>query len=180
MQMGIAHQEGCSQEDQVLQGPTNCKRIYGVNYYETFTPVTKLASICTILTITACNNWPIGMFDFHSAFLNRQLDEDEEIFMEQPSDYEESNPQKYCVKFYKSIYGLKQARHKWYEIACHMLADLGFKKCEANPAIFYIHAGEDILIFAIHVDMTLVFNHINCLSYILYYYINKRISSCYD
>ena len=45
-------------------------QVYGVGYYKTFAPVTKLTSIYTILTITACNNWPIDMFDFHSAFLN--------------------------------------------------------------------------------------------------------------
>ena len=35
---------------------------------------------------------------------------------------------------------------------CHMLAELGFKKCEADQAVFYIHAGKDILILAIHND----------------------------
>ena len=114
--------------------------------------VTKLASICTILTITAHNNWPIDMFNFHSAFLNGQLNDDGEVFMEQPPGYKEYDPQKYCIKLYKSIYGLKQARRKWYEIICHMLADLGFKKWEADPVVFFIHAGKDILILAIHVD----------------------------
>ena len=33
-----------------------------------------------------------------------------------------------------------------------MLADLGFKKCEADPAIFNIHNGKDILILATHID----------------------------
>ena len=45
-------------------------------------PVAKFASICLLLTITAQNGWPINMFDFHSAFLNRPLGLDEEIFME--------------------------------------------------------------------------------------------------
>ena len=123
-----------------------------MDYYEMFAPVAKLTSIRTILAIAACNNWPIDMFDFHSAFLNGQLDEDEEVFMEQLPGYEESDPQKYCVKLYKSFYGLKQAGQKWYEIVCRTLAELGFKMCEADQAVFYIHAGKDILILAIHVD----------------------------
>jgi Reverse transcriptase (RNA-dependent DNA polymerase) len=32
------------------------------------------------------------------------------------------------------------------------LAELGFKKCEVDHAVFYIHAGKDILILAIHVN----------------------------
>ena len=38
-------------------------QVYGVDYYETFTPVAKLASIQTILAIAARNNWPIDMTD---------------------------------------------------------------------------------------------------------------------
>ena len=82
-------------------------QVYEVDYYETFTPVAKLASIRTILTITACNNWPINIFNFHSACLNGQLDEDKEVFIEQLSGYEESDPQKCCVRLYTSLYGLK-------------------------------------------------------------------------
>ena len=123
-----------------------------MNYYETFTPVAKLVSIHMILAITARNNWPIDMFDFHSAFLNGQLNDDDEVFMEQLPGYEEYDPQKYCIKLYKSIHGLKQAGCKWYKIVCCTLTDLRFKKCEANPAIFYIHANKVILILAIHID----------------------------
>ena len=64
----------------------------------------------------------------------------------------ESDLQKYCIKLYKSFYGLKQAGRKWYEIVCCTLAELGFKKCEADQAVIYIHAGKDTLILAIHVD----------------------------
>ena len=72
--------------------------------------------------------------------------------MEQLPGYEESDLQKYCVKLYKSLYGLKQAGRKWYEIMCPMLTEMGFKKCEADQAVFYIHTGKDILILAIHVN----------------------------
>ena len=65
---------------------------------------------------------------------------------------EESDQQKYCLKLYKSIYGLKQARCKWYKIVCCTLADLGFKKCEADPVVLYIDSGKQILILTIHVD----------------------------
>ena len=38
-------------------------QVYGVDYFETFTPVARLASICLILAIAAWNNWDISMFD---------------------------------------------------------------------------------------------------------------------
>jgi Reverse transcriptase (RNA-dependent DNA polymerase) len=64
-------------------------QVHGVDYHDTWAPVAKLASICLILTIAAHNNWSIDMFDFHSAFLNGELDSDEEVFMEQPQGYKQ-------------------------------------------------------------------------------------------
>ena len=90
------------------------------------------------------------MFDFHGAYLNGELDED--IFMEQPPDYETADRERYVVKLHKTLYGLKQAGKKWYDLLCHPLANIGFKKTEGNPAAFYVHMGNDIIILAIHVD----------------------------
>ena len=72
------------------------------------------------------------MFNVHNAFLNGKLDGDKGVFIEQPPGYEESDLKKYCITLYESIYELKQARDKWYEIVCQMLVDLGFEKCKAN------------------------------------------------
>jgi hypothetical protein len=90
------------------------------------------------------------MFDFHGAYLNGQLDED--IFMEQPPDYETADHECYVVKLHKTLYGLKQAGKKWYDLLCCLLANIGFKKMEADPAVFYVHTGNNIIILAIHVD----------------------------
>jgi hypothetical protein len=87
-----------------------------------------------------------------TVFLNGKLDGDEEVFMEQPPGYEDSNRIKYCLKLCKSIYGLKQAGRKWYEIVCRTLANLGLKRSEADQAVFYAHIGKEIIILAIHVD----------------------------
>src|SRR6202795_4458252 len=54
-------------------------QIHGVDYYETFAPVAKLASVRTILAIAARNNWEIDVFDFHGAYLNGELNEGEDI-----------------------------------------------------------------------------------------------------
>jgi hypothetical protein len=127
-------------------------QVYGVYYYETFAPVPKLASIRSILAIAACNDWPIDMFDFHSEFLNGELDADEDIYMEQPPHHAIANPTQYIVKLHKTIYSLKQARKKWYDLLSRSLADIGFRKSEADPAVFHAHVGNNIIILAIHVD----------------------------
>lgn len=127
-------------------------QVQDVDYYETWAPVAKLSSIRTVLAIAARNGWPIDMFDFHSAFLNGELDANEEVYMEQPPDHEESNPREFCLRLNKSIYGLKQAGRKWYDVICQTFANLGFKRSEYDPAVFYIHSDGNIIIMAIHVD----------------------------
>ena len=110
-------------------------QVHGIDYYDTWAPVAKLGSIQFLLAITMQHGWPINMFDFHSTFLNGELDSDEEVFMEQPQGYEESDKKRYVCKF-KSLYGLKQAGRKWYNALCRALAKIGFKRSEANPAVF--------------------------------------------
>ena len=124
----------------------------GVDYFETFAPVARLASIRTVLAIAARNGWRIDTFDFHSAFLNGTFDKDEEIFMEQPPEYEEKDRRLYVLRLLKTIYGLKQSSRKWYEIICRLMAELGFTRSEYDPAVFYWREGNDIMIIVIHVD----------------------------
>jgi len=131
-------------------------QVYGVDYFETFAPVARLASIRTILAIAARNNWEIEMFDFHSAYLNGVLDDNEDIYMEQPPYHEVKNCSQYVVKLKKSLYGLKQAGRKWYDSLCRSLAEIGFTRSMADPAVFYIRVGADVVVLAIHVDDTTI------------------------
>jgi hypothetical protein len=92
------------------------------------------------------------MFDFHSMFLNGKLNSDEEVYMEQPMGYEQLDRKQYVCKLLKSLYGLKQAGHKWYDALCKALAKIGFKQSNNNLAIFYIHQGSNIIVLTCHVD----------------------------
>jgi transposase InsO family protein len=127
-------------------------QVYGEDYFETFAPVARLASIRTILAIAAQNDWEIDTFDFHSAYLNGQLDDDEEVFMEQPPGFETEDRSQYVLKLGKAIYGLKQSGRKWYEALRGKLSAQGFRRCEADHAVFYRHRKSSSIAMAIHVD----------------------------
>ena len=62
-------------------------QIFRQDYYDTFLPVARLASFRAILTLAACHDWKIDIFDFIGAYLNGKLDEDEEIYMQPPPGY---------------------------------------------------------------------------------------------
>jgi len=65
-------------------------QIYGVDYYNTYSPVAQLTSFHFILTIAARNDWEVEAFDFNSAYLNGELDADEEIYMQELPGYKTS------------------------------------------------------------------------------------------
>jgi hypothetical protein len=41
----------------------------GVDFDETFSPVVKTATVCTVLTIAANKDWPVHQLDVKNAFL---------------------------------------------------------------------------------------------------------------
>jgi hypothetical protein len=70
--------------------------------------VAKLSSFHTILTLAACYDWKIELFNFNSAYLNGKLGEDEKIYMQGPPGHE-GQDQDMVKRLWKSLYGLKQA-----------------------------------------------------------------------
>ena len=63
-------------------------QIYGIDYYETYLLVARLASFRLLMAIAVCNGWALDNFDFNQAFLNSKLGDNEVIYMEQPPGYE--------------------------------------------------------------------------------------------
>ena len=128
---------------------------YGVDYDETYAPIAHLASLCLIMAIAAHQDWDIDIFDFHSAFLNGKLDEDEVIFMKLPPGFNNKGHDlvaRLCI----AIYGSKQGALKWYHQLCSTLHDLGFKQIEANWGVFIAMIAHHILILASHIDNCMV------------------------
>ena len=93
--------------------------------------------------------WPgkQSVSDFHPAFLNGELNVDEDIYME-PPHHTVKNPNIFVIKLHKLLYGRKQAGKKWYNSLSHSLTDIRFQKSEVDPAVFYAHINNDIIILA--------------------------------
>jgi hypothetical protein len=125
-------------------------QIYGVDHFSTYSPVAKLTSFRTILAIAARHDWEIKSFDFNGAYLNGELDANEQIFMQAPPGYESDL---HIVKrLLKSLYGLKQAGRLWYDTLTRALKSLGFRASMANPGVFIARVNGHFLILAVHVD----------------------------
>ena len=62
-------------------------QVPGVDYFDTFAPVARLASIRTVLAIAAAENLEIHQIDIKGAYLNGELTDDEIVYMKQPPGY---------------------------------------------------------------------------------------------
>jgi hypothetical protein len=82
-------------------------QIEGVDYDETFAPVTRYTSIRGIIAIAAKMGWSIHQMDVKTAFLNGFIDE--EVYIEQPQQFEVSERETHVCLLRKALYGLKQA-----------------------------------------------------------------------
>jgi hypothetical protein len=131
-------------------------QIYGIDYYETYAPVARLASFRLLLATAARNSWPIDTFDFDSAYLNCVLSEDEVIYLEQPIGHETEDRRKWVWKLKKSLYGLKQGAKNWYDALHTALGKLGFERTEADHGVFLKKFLKDLIILAVHVDDCMV------------------------
>lgn len=55
---------------------------YGLDDFETFSPVSKVTSVRLLISLAANYSWPLYQLDIKNAFLHGDLGE--EVFMEQP------------------------------------------------------------------------------------------------
>jgi hypothetical protein len=127
-------------------------QVPGVDYFDTFAPVARLASIRAVLAIAAVKDLEIHQIDIKGAFLNGILTSEETIYMRQPPGYADpENPNKIC-QLKKTLYGLKQSGRRWYQRLVEIMTALGFLRCEVDQAVFYRKGRGQLIIVLVHVD----------------------------
>ena len=115
------------------------RQIYGVDYFDTYSPTLHMDSLRILLAVATFNDWEIHQIDIKTAYLEGDLSET--IYMRTP---EGINHSKY-VKVNKALYGLKQSGKVWNEKLDNRLVRLDFQKSESDSCI-YIHNDREIFI----------------------------------
>ena len=82
------------------------KQKTNLDFFDTFSPVTRITSIKLLIAIAAIFYLKIHQMDVKTAFLNGDLEE--EIYMDQLKGFVEPGQENKVCKLTKSLYGLKQ------------------------------------------------------------------------
>ena len=78
----------------------------GIDYKETFSPVSRKDSLRTIMTLVTHYDLELHQMDAKTTFLNGNLKE--EVYMNQPEGFSGKGKEHMLYKLKKSLYGLKQ------------------------------------------------------------------------
>jgi hypothetical protein len=114
-----------------------------LDFGETYAPVARLELIRILLAYATYHGFKLYQMDVKSAFLNGPIKE--EVYVEQPPSFEDSEYPNHVYKLSNALYRLKQAPRAWYECLRDFLIANGFKVEKADPTLFTKTIENDFL-----------------------------------
>ncbi|GJT01251.1 putative ribonuclease H-like domain-containing protein [Tanacetum coccineum] len=115
----------------VAQGYTQEK---GIGYDEVFAHVARTEAIRLFLAYASFKNFVVYQMDVKSDFLYGKIKE--EVYVCQPSGFEDPDFPDRVYKVEKELYGLHQAPRAWYETLLTYLLDNGFQTGKIDKTLF--------------------------------------------
>ena len=132
------------------------KQEYGVNYWETYSPVVNWSSIHLFLILAIINKWATRQIDFVQAFPQAPIQCD--MYMEIPMGFEVDGDRKqHVLRLKQNLYGQKQAGQVWNEYLKEGLQCIGFTPSKVDECIFY----KGTTIFLVYVDDCIIIDPIS-------------------
>ena len=126
-------------------------QIHGVDYEETFAPVSKMTTVRTVVALTATKGWHLHQMDIKNIFLQGKLEEN--VYMVQPLGFDSNNHSKAICQLKKPLYGLKQAPCTWHSKITQYLHRIGLTMSKSDYNSLYVknYSGSPIVII-LYVD----------------------------
>jgi isopentenyldiphosphate isomerase len=124
--------------------------VEGLDFGETFAPVAHLEAIRILLAFTASKRLKLYQLDMKNAFLNGVIGE--EVYVRQPSGFENPKYPDRVYKLSKALYGPKQALRAWYARLKIFLLEHGYVMKSVDMTLFTLNQDTDFLLVQIYVD----------------------------
>jgi hypothetical protein len=101
--------------------------------------------------------------DVKTTFLNNVIEE--EVYIEQPLDFEVQDRKTHVCKLKNALYGLKQAPRAWYGRIDSFLMILGFTKSKSDPNLYLKIVDDGPVILLLYVDNIFLIGEENFITY---------------
>jgi hypothetical protein len=122
----------------------------GIDYEETFSPISRYTSIRTIIALVANMKWKLHQMDVKTTFLNGVIEE--EMYIEQPQGFEVEDMKSHVYRLKKALHGLKQAPRSWYGRIDIFLMSLVFIKSKEDSNLYFKVMNDEPVIVLLYVD----------------------------
>nr|GEW80053.1 hypothetical protein [Tanacetum cinerariifolium] len=116
----------------------------GIDYEEVFAPVARIEAIQIFLAYASFIGFMVYQMDVKSTFLYGTIEE--EVYVYQPSGFEDPDYPDKVYKVVKALYGLYQAPRAWYETLATYLLENGFQRGTIDQTLFIKKPKGDILL----------------------------------
>jgi hypothetical protein len=123
------------------------------DYREIWAPVSQHKTLRTLLAVVATEDLHLHQLDIKTAFSNGVVEE--ELYMQQPPGYAGQGDERVC-RLRRTLYGLKQASRTWHLELRDFLCSLGFESSDADPCLFVLRSGSDIVFIFVYLDDMLI------------------------
>jgi len=125
---------------------------YGIDYFETFSPVAWMNSIRILFSIAVNLSWPLFQLDVKNVFF---------IWRSSGESLYGATLRLYCsgetkvCRHKKAIYGLKQSPRAWFEKFSLTISVIGFHQCHSDHSVFVQRIKSGIVVLNVYVDILL-------------------------
>ncbi|GJU86837.1 retrovirus-related pol polyprotein from transposon TNT 1-94 [Tanacetum coccineum] len=130
--------------------PDKVMKDEGIDFEESFAPVSRMEAIRIFVANAANKNMMIFQMDVKTAFLNGELKK--EVYVSQLEGFADQDNPSHVYKLKKALYGLKQAPRTWYDMLSSFLISQHFAKGAVDPTLFTQKGGNDLLLVQIYVN----------------------------
>lgn len=121
----------------------------GEDFNETYANTVNPVVYRLILAFAALSGWEIHQWDVKSAFPNANLTE--EVYVKQPTGFEQEGKEHLVCLLNKALYGLKQSAREWEHCLRALLKEIGIIYMPIDQSVYYSTEGIPIILIT-HVD----------------------------
>jgi hypothetical protein len=125
-------------------------QVKGLDFEETFALVAHLEAIRILLAFVTSKEFKLYQMSVKSVFLNRVIQA--EVFVRQPTGFQNPKYPNRVYKLSKALYGFKQAPQTWYAGLKTFLLEHGYVMGSVDKTLFTLKYGNDFLLVQIYLN----------------------------